>query len=101
VARLLDEALPLPDGQTWYAYGQPVIVIASRFPISMQAARTHGWGGGVPRTQAMALLNLPDSLAAADLHVVCAHLQSRSQPKDILARQPPSTTSCSPIRCRL
>jgi endonuclease/exonuclease/phosphatase family metal-dependent hydrolase len=87
VARILDDALPLPGGDRWHGHGQPDVVIASRFPIVMRDAKTEDWGGGVPRTHAMGLLELPARIAGGNLYVLCAHAQARSEPKDVKARQ--------------
>lgn len=87
VARFLDQTLPLAGPRHWQAHGRPDIVIASRFPLSMREAHTEDWGGGVPRTHAMALVDLPAATAMHDLYVVCAHAQSKGAPKDIAARQ--------------
>jgi endonuclease/exonuclease/phosphatase family metal-dependent hydrolase len=85
VKRILDTAIPLAGGEHWVAHGQGDVVIASRFPLSMLEARSEDWGGGVPRTHVMALIDTPDS--NRDLYVICAHSQSRSEPKDVAARQ--------------
>jgi endonuclease/exonuclease/phosphatase family metal-dependent hydrolase len=87
VERVLGAAVPLPNGERWIAHGQGDVVIASRFPLSMLEARSEDWGGGVPRTHVMALVDLPGEANASDLYVICAHSQSRSEPKDIAARQ--------------
>ena len=87
VARLLDEAIPLGRNRRWQVHGRPDIVIASRFPLSMLDSRSEDWGGGVPRTHVMALVDLPGRLARKDLYVLCAHAQSRGEPQHIRARQ--------------
>ena len=86
VARALDAAVPLPGGARWQAVGQPDIVIAARFPLALRAAQTADWGGGKQRTHALALIDLPPAFGA-DLLALCTHLESRSEPRQIAARQ--------------
>jgi endonuclease/exonuclease/phosphatase family metal-dependent hydrolase len=87
IAQLMDETLPLDGNQRWQVHGRPDVVIASRYPLSMRDAQSEDWGGGVPRTHAMALVDLPHRLARTDLYVLCAHAQSRGEPQHIRARQ--------------
>jgi endonuclease/exonuclease/phosphatase family metal-dependent hydrolase len=87
VAQLLDATLPLAGDDRWQAYGAPDVVIAARYPIATRDSRSEDWGGGVPRTHAMAGLELPGSAGGVDLHIICAHMQSGGAPKDLAARQ--------------
>jgi endonuclease/exonuclease/phosphatase family metal-dependent hydrolase len=82
VAAQLDDILPLGESQ-WQAFKSRGPVIASRWPLSMQAADT------IPTTdrgQPMALVDLPDDRYDVDLYVISAHLKccgSEGGPEDL------------------
>ena len=84
---LLDSVAPLVFGARWQSYGIRDVAIVTPHPISMRAARQDEWGGGVPRSHAMALVTLPSTLGVSSLYVICTHMQSRGEAKDIAARQ--------------
>ncbi len=72
VGAKLDAMLPLDDESKWQAHGARGTVLASKWPLSMQAADT------VPSTdrgQAMALVDLPDAKYKLDLYAISAHLK--------------------------
>jgi endonuclease/exonuclease/phosphatase family metal-dependent hydrolase len=79
----LDEVLPLEGGARWQTFGAFDVVIASRWPLSMQDARVLEQP---PRKRAhtVALIDLPGD---RDLYSVCAHVQSRAGAENIAFRQ--------------
>ncbi len=70
VVHLLNAVLPLPDGQTWYAHKGSDNVIASRYPLEMEATSTEPRGD---RAQAMALVDLPDRAFGFDFYIMNNH----------------------------
>jgi endonuclease/exonuclease/phosphatase family metal-dependent hydrolase len=91
-ARLLDKILPLGKGKKWSAHGEGDTAIVSRYPLAMLNGRSEDYGGGhygggVMRSHSMALVDLPPVFGKRDLYVLCAHVQSRGEARDIAARQ--------------
>lgn len=72
VRNLLDSLAPLGGGRRWAVYrgGNSSDVIAAKYPLSLQAARTSPAG---QRDLGMALVDLPDSQFAHDLYVINSH----------------------------
>jgi endonuclease/exonuclease/phosphatase family metal-dependent hydrolase len=92
-AALVNQILPLAEGQTWQAHGSLDTVIVSRFHLSA------GAGGQVEdgerrRGHAIALINTP----ATDLYMVCAHFQSRDEPQDEALRDQQARLIATTIR---
>jgi endonuclease/exonuclease/phosphatase family metal-dependent hydrolase len=86
LALLLDSIAPAGGERRWNAYGIRDAVIATPYPISMRASREEEWGNGIPRSHAMALVTLPEALGGMDLYVICTHMQSRGELREITAR---------------
>jgi exonuclease III len=70
VAALLDGICPLPDGATWHAHKGRDSVIASIYPLSLQAVRPDPAGD---RDCAMALVDLPDDWYAHGFYFMNNH----------------------------
>lgn len=70
VAALLNRIAPLPDGRTWHTHMGYDNVIASKYPLRMQATDTNPPGD---REQAIALVDLPDGRFSFDLYVLGNH----------------------------
>jgi endonuclease/exonuclease/phosphatase family metal-dependent hydrolase len=87
VGPMLDSIAPLTAGRTWQSYGIRDVVIATPYPLSMRAARQEDWGGGTPRTHAMAMISFPPELGLNSLYVICTHMQSNGKPEEVAARQ--------------
>lgn len=65
VATLMNQAVPLSGGATWYAFRHSDNVIVSKFPF----VQTQGYFGG-----ATAIVDLPDRQFARDLFILNEHL---------------------------
>lgn len=70
VVHVMNAALPLSGGMSWEAHKAYDMVIASRYPLTMQATNTDPAGD---REQAMALVDLPDGRFQCDLYVMNNH----------------------------
>ena len=82
VIELLNVLLPVPGG--WHAFQGGDNVVASRFPLARARART------VPepeRSQAIALVDLPDERFAADFYVLVNHFKCCDPQRYDAARQ--------------
>ncbi|MCP4589133.1 MAG: endonuclease/exonuclease/phosphatase family protein [bacterium] len=84
VADILDSALPLGDGIGWRAHSGSDNVIAARFDLSMLATDTNPTTN---RSQAMALVDLPDETYPVDLYLMNAHFKASGGETNIARRQ--------------
>ena len=87
VGDLLDATLPLDNDQRWQTYSGQDNVIASRFKLSMKAAKLIQNGSITDFGHAMALVDLPDAEYKVDLYLICAHFQAQGGPAMVQARQ--------------
>ncbi len=90
---LVNQILPLADGQTWQAHAALDTVIVSRFNLGARAGGQVEWGER-RRGHATALINTP----ATDLYVICAHFQSRDGPQDEALRDQQARLIATTIR---
>ncbi|MCK4659794.1 MAG: endonuclease/exonuclease/phosphatase family protein [Phycisphaerae bacterium] len=84
VADILDEELPLEGGETWRAHNGSDNVIAARWDLLMLATDT------IPttnRSQAMALVDLPDDAYRFDLYLMNAHFKAGGDTTNINRRK--------------
>ncbi len=84
LADMLDEILPLGEGQHWQAYLGRDNLIAAPFPLRLTAEDCDPPTG---RGHATALIDLPDARYPADLYVVNAHFKSAGGKENIARRQ--------------
>lgn len=70
VSGLLEKWLPLDDEKSWYTHQGFGNVICSRWKLGLTASETAPPGSEI---QAMALIDLPDSIYLHDLYVVNCH----------------------------
>jgi len=87
VGDILDEALPLDDGQVWRTHSGQDNVIAARFDLTMQASEFIHRSRFMDLGHAMALVDLPDAEYEHDLYLICAHFQSQGGEANIQVRQ--------------
>jgi endonuclease/exonuclease/phosphatase family metal-dependent hydrolase len=82
VVNLLNNIAPLPGGATWHAHIGGDNVIASRYPLSLQATNTNPPKDGT----AIALVDLPDDRYPRDLYVMNNHFTccSVTEPPELL-----------------
>ena len=92
-AALLNEILPLPDGDTWQAHAAEDTVIVSRFGINARS-EGHVESGDRRRGHAITLLDTPRT----SLYVVCAHFQSSDGLEDVAMRRHQAQLIVSTIR---
>ena len=72
VASLMNNLLPLGAGATWHAHQAFDSVIVSRFPLSLQRTNTTP---ASPRSIAIALVDLPNSIYARDFYFMNNHFK--------------------------
>lgn len=84
IAMLLDQIVPLAGGATWKAHNGSDNVIASRYNLSMLRTDT---SPTTNRSQAMALVDLPDAFYARDLYLMNAHFKASGGSSNIARRQ--------------
>ncbi len=87
VSAILDEVLPLEDGERWRAHLGQDNAIVSRFDLEMQADASIHQNRTLTTGHALALLDLPDETYAADLYMVCAHFKSSGGEINVRLRQ--------------
>jgi endonuclease/exonuclease/phosphatase family metal-dependent hydrolase len=91
-AALVDEILPLPDGQTWQAHDKVDTVIVSRFKL--RAIAEGQVDGERIRGHSIALIGTP----ATDLYLICAHFESSNEREDVLLRREQARVIVNTIR---
>ena len=69
VVQLLNSIAPLGGGASWFAHQGGDNIIASKYPLSLQATNTNPPKDGT----ALALVDLPDAIYGADLYVMNNH----------------------------
>jgi endonuclease/exonuclease/phosphatase family metal-dependent hydrolase len=87
IVEILDAALPLGSGESWYASSGFDNFIAARFPLGMQEEKRMGLGGTIDIGHALALVDLPDAVYQPDLYLICAHFKSSGGETNIRMRQ--------------
>ena len=95
VGDILDEVLPLANGEKWRVHSATDCVIGSKYDLTMRTGDT------VPKTNrghAAALIDLPDETCKKDLYMISAHFKSAGKPKDIKRRQQHADAIISWIR---
>jgi len=77
VRTLLNNIAPLPDGNSWHAHKGGSNVTVSKYPLSMQRTNTIPTGD---RSQAIALVELPDDLYPSDFYFMNNHYKCCGNP---------------------
>ena len=70
VQNLMNSIAPLPGGTSWFVHKGGDNVIVSKYPLSLQRTNTSPPG---ERTQAIALVDLPDNLFSTDFYFLNNH----------------------------
>jgi endonuclease/exonuclease/phosphatase family metal-dependent hydrolase len=83
VRNALNAAVPLGNGQSWFAFQRSSQIIASRYPIVDPVFSVPG----VPRSPTIASIDLPDDQYDRDLHLINLHLDAGSRSSDRFNRQ--------------
>jgi endonuclease/exonuclease/phosphatase family metal-dependent hydrolase len=84
---LLNDIAPLPGGASWNVFKGSDSVIASKYPLTMTRATTNPAGH---KSQAIALVNLPDAQYPADFYILNEHYKccgSGTSEEDLQRRQ--------------
>ena len=84
VVRLMNVISPLPGGASWHGHQAYDNVIVSRYPLKMMAEQTKPAGD---RSQAMALVDLPNGEFPIDLYVMNNHYKCCGGEKNDPRRQ--------------
>ena len=92
VVRLMNVISPLPGGASWHGHQAYDNVIVSRYPLKMTAEQTKPAGD---RSQAMALVDLPDGEFPVDLYVMNNHYKCCGGEKNDPRRQKQSDSIVS------
>jgi len=94
VSRLMNDHIPLGDGESWHVHRFSDNALVSRYPMLWQdGERTTPYpipDAGLPDFHlgfASALVDLPDSFGGADLLLVAMHKKSGASIEDVRARQ--------------
>ncbi len=95
VVALMNSLLPPPAGSTWHACQGGDNVIVSKYPLRMVATNTDPPG---ERSQAIALVDLPDEQFAFDLYVLNNHYKCCGNEANDPQRQQQSDAIISWIR---
>ena len=83
VRNALNAAVPLANGQGWFAFQRSSQIIASRYPVVDPVFSVPG----VPRNPTIASIDLPDDQFDRDLHLINLHLDAGGSSSDRFNRQ--------------